>query len=121
MARRKEPSIPDAILDQLLAEADAKTEFDPGGQEIIMRNTPKGAAVYGVDIGKTRFDVVGLDAAGAVIERLKFRRETLLAFSAVAPKAHIGMEACPGSQWLARQLQAHGHRVSIIPAQFVKP
>jgi transposase len=56
-----------------------------------------------------------------VIERLKFRRETLLAFSAVAPKAHIGMEACPGSQWLARQLQAHGHRVSIIPAQFVKP
>ena len=67
-------------------------------KEIIMRNTPKGAAVYGVDIGKTRFDVVGLDAAGAVIERLKFRRETLLAFFAVAPKAHIGMEACPGSQ-----------------------
>jgi transposase len=31
------------------------------------------------------------------------------------------MEACPGSQWLARQLQASGHRVRIIPAQFVKP
>lgn len=31
MARRKEPSIPDAILDQLLAGADAKTAFDPGG------------------------------------------------------------------------------------------
>jgi putative transposase len=30
MARRKEPTIPDAILDQLLAGADAKTAFDPG-------------------------------------------------------------------------------------------
>lgn len=86
-----------------------------------MRNKPKGAATYGVDIGKTRFDVVGLDAAGAVVERLKFRRDTLLAFFADAPAAIVGMEACPGSQWLARELQCRGHRVRIIPAQFVKP
>jgi putative transposase len=31
MARRKEPIIPDAILDQLLGGADAKTAFDGGG------------------------------------------------------------------------------------------
>ena len=31
MARRKEPRIPDAILDQLLAGADPKTAFDPNG------------------------------------------------------------------------------------------
>ncbi len=31
MARRKAPHIPDAILDQLLAGADAKTAFDPNG------------------------------------------------------------------------------------------
>jgi len=31
MARRKEPRIPDAILDQLLAGADARTAFDQGG------------------------------------------------------------------------------------------
>jgi transposase len=31
------------------------------------------------------------------------------------------MEACPGSQWFARKLQAIGHTVRIIPAQFVKP
>jgi len=31
MPRRKEPRIPDAILDQLLAGADAKTAFDPNG------------------------------------------------------------------------------------------
>jgi putative transposase len=31
MARRKEPRIPDAILDQLLAGTDLKTAFDPNG------------------------------------------------------------------------------------------
>jgi putative transposase len=31
MARRKEPRIPDAILDQLLAGSDARTAFDQGG------------------------------------------------------------------------------------------
>lgn len=31
MARRKEPIIPDAIVDQLLAGADPKTIFDPNG------------------------------------------------------------------------------------------
>lgn len=31
------------------------------------------------------------------------------------------MEACPGSQWLARKLQELGHVVRVIPAQFVKP
>ena len=31
MARRKEPSIPDALLDQLLSGADPKSAFDPGG------------------------------------------------------------------------------------------
>ena len=29
MPRRKEPRIPDAVLDQLLAGADPKTAFDP--------------------------------------------------------------------------------------------
>src|SRR5919106_1569601 len=31
MPRRKEPTIPDALLDQLLAGADPKTAFDPNG------------------------------------------------------------------------------------------
>ena len=31
------------------------------------------------------------------------------------------MEACPGSQWLARTIRSFGHAVRIIPAQFVKP
>lgn len=86
-----------------------------------MRNHPRGAATYGIDIGKHRFDVAALDAQGAVIQRTKFRRDTLLAHFAAAPKTLVGMEACPGSQWLARRLVELGHDARIIPAQFVKP
>jgi transposase len=87
----------------------------------MSRNAPRGAVVYDVDLGKNVFHVVGLDADGAVIQRVKLRRDTLVAFFERASKATVGMEACSGSQWLARKLEAMGHRVRIIPAQFVKP
>ena len=87
----------------------------------MIRNKPLGAAVYGVDLGKNLFHVVGTNAAGEVIQRVKFRRETALTFFERADPAIVGMEACPGSQWFARKLQAMGHTVRIIPAQFVKP
>lgn len=85
------------------------------------RTIPRGAAIYGVDLGKNVFHVVSLDADSAVIQRAKFRRETLLTFFEQASRAIVGMEACSGSQWLARNLEAMGPRVRIVPAQFVKP
>jgi transposase len=66
-------------------------------------------AAFGIDIGKKVFHVVALNAAGAVIQRAKFSRDTLMPFFEAAPKVLIGMEACPGSQWLARRLAAMGH------------
>ena len=87
----------------------------------MIRNAPRGAAVFGVDLGKTVFHVVGLDERGAIIQRAKFRRDSLLTFFARATPTVVGMEACPGSQGLARKLQAMGHQVRIVPAQFVKP
>lgn len=86
-----------------------------------MRTHPRNAATYGIDIGKTTYHVVGTDAEGKPIQRAKFSRSTIFTFFANAPAALIGMEACPGSQWLARKLAALGHTVRIIPAQFVKP
>ena len=87
----------------------------------MIRNKPQNAKVYGIDLGKNLFHVVGTDENGAIVQRVTFRRETLLAFFERAAPALVGMEACPGSQWLARKLQAIGHRVRLIPAQFVKP
>ncbi|WP_283151231.1 IS110 family transposase [Silvimonas soli] len=86
-----------------------------------MRNKPVGATVYGIDLGKTTFHVVGLDAAGHPVQRITLSRNTIFTFFSNATAALIGMEACPGSQWLARKLESMGHTVRIIPAQFVKP
>jgi transposase len=71
--------------------------------------------------GKKVFHVVAVNREGAVIQRVKFARETLQSFFDLAPKVLIGMEACPGSQWLARKLIEKGHDARIIPARFVKP
>jgi transposase len=87
----------------------------------MLRNKPRDAAVYGVDIGKNVFHVVGLDASGQPVQKVKFRRDTLLQFFEAAAPAVVGMEACAGSQWLARKIKALGHTVRIVPAQFVKP
>lgn len=85
------------------------------------RNHPRPAHVFGVDIGKNIFHVVGVDQAGTPIQKVKFKRETLLQFFERAEPTIIGMEACPGCQWLARKLIDLGHDVRIIPAQYVKP
>jgi len=79
------------------------------------------ATVFGIDLGKNNFHVVGLDAAGTPVHKANFRRKTILQFFDGLPRCLVGMEACPGSQWLARKISAMGHTVRIIPAQFVKP
>ena len=86
-----------------------------------MRDLPTAAVTYGIDLGKTWFHIVGLDANGLPVKRAKLNRSGIQAFFVNVPCALIGMEACPGSQWLARKLKALGHEVRIIPAQFVKP
>lgn len=75
----------------------------------------------GIDIGKTWFHVVGMNRAGKPLERHKLRRQHLGEFFAKIPPCLIGMEACAGSQQLARSLLKYGHDARIIPAQFVKP
>lgn len=79
------------------------------------------AVTYGIDLGKTWFHVVGVDANGKPVKKAKLNRTSITRFFVNIPRALVGMEACPGSQWLARKLQALGHNVRIIPAQFVKP
>lgn len=71
-----------------------------GGTEIIRNKTR--ASVYRIDLCKNVFHVVGTDQTGSVVQRVKFRRETLLAFFERSEPVLIGMEACSRSQWLAR-------------------
>jgi len=83
--------------------------------------TAEGIVTYGVDLGKSKFHVVGVDQKGYTTLRRRFRRDGILQFLANVPATLVGMEACPGSHWLARKLTSFGHSVRIVPAQFVKP
>ncbi len=75
----------------------------------------------GIDLAKTIFHLVGMDAQGEVVARKKFSRLQLLRFTANRPACLIGMEACGGSHFLGHALRHQGHDVRLIPAQYVKP
>jgi transposase len=75
----------------------------------------------GLDIGKTWFHFVGCNRAGKPIGRHKFNRTQLTNYIVKLQPCLIGMEACPGSQHLARLFQRHGHDVRLIAPKFIKP
>ncbi len=75
----------------------------------------------GIDIGKTWFHLVGCNRGGTPVARHKLNRGKLAMFIAKLPACLIAMEACPGSQHLARAFQRHGHDVKLIAPKFIKP
>jgi transposase len=77
--------------------------------------------VLGIDIGKTVFHLAGLDESGKVVVKKQCSRSQLLRYTANLSIHVIGMEACPGAHYLARELNAQGHEARLMPAQYVKP
>lgn len=75
----------------------------------------------GIDIGKTWFHLIGCNRAGTPVARHKLNRSKLMQFIVNLPRCLIGMEACPGSQHLARAFHSHGHEVRLIAPKFIKP
>lgn len=75
----------------------------------------------GIDLGKTVFHLVALDERGKIVAKKRLSRAQLLVYTANLPASLIGMEACSGAHCLGATLVAQGHRVRLIPAQFVKP
>ena len=72
-------------------------------------------ATIGLDIAKSVFQVHGVDAAGQMVVRRQLKRRQVLAFFAKLPPCLIGIEACASSHYWARELQAVGHTVRLIP------
>ena len=83
-------------------------------------SSPATIATLGIDLGKNSFHLVGQDERGAIVLRIKLSRTQLTQRLANIPPCLIGMEACAGSHHIGRQLQALGHDVRLIPAQYVK-
>lgn len=78
-------------------------------------------STIGLDIAKSVFQVHGVDAAGQVMVRRQLKRRHVLAFFHKLPPCLVGIEACASSHYWARELQALGHTVRLMPPAYVKP
>ena len=88
------------------------------------KNSPESSlSRIGVDLSKSTFHVVGLDADGKKILRRKFNREGFKAWLARPdlPRVIVAMEACGGAQWWGTHCQSLGHTPMLIPPHHVKP
>jgi transposase len=77
--------------------------------------------MIGLDLAKSVFQVHGADAAGRCLVRRRLRRTQLLEFFANLPACLVGMEACPSAHHWAREIQALGHEVRLIPPRYARP
>src|SRR5215467_12183949 len=76
-------------------------------------------STIGLDIAKSVFQIHGVDVDGAVVIRKRVSRAKLVEFFAVLPPCLVGIEACPSAHYWSRRLGALGHRVRLLPPQFV--
>ena len=74
-----------------------------------------------IDLAKNVFQLHGVDARGVCQRRKRLRRAQLLPFVAQMPPCLIAMEACASAHYWGREFMKLGHRVKLIPPQYVKP
>ena len=74
-----------------------------------------------VDTSKSVFTVHGIDAQDQPVLRRNFSRSAFEAYMARQPATEVTLEACGGSHHWGRVLTQMGHRVRLIPPQYVKP
>jgi len=71
----------------------------------------------GLDLAKQ----ISADVEGAPVISRKLRRADMLSFFRKTPRCLVGLEACGGAHYWAREIAALGHEVRLIPPAYVKP
>ncbi len=75
----------------------------------------------GLDIAKSSFQVHGVDAHGKVIIRKQLSRSKVLPYFTQLPPCLMGLEACGGAHYWARELGKLGHNVRLMAVQYIRP
>src|SRR5262245_44344274 len=81
----------------------------------------RAVTTIGLDIAKSIFQVHAVDAEGHMVVRRKLKRRYVVAFFQKLPRCLVGIEACASSHHWARELQALGHTVRLMPPAYIKP
>ena len=74
-----------------------------------------------IDTSKHVFTIHGVDEVERPVLRRDLRRSQVEAFFAKLEPTEVALEACAGAHHWGRRLGAMGHRVKLIPPQYVKP
>src|SRR5438270_14065698 len=77
-------------------------------------------STIGLDLAKNVFQAHGVSAEGKVVLKKQLRRGQVLSTFAKLPPCLVGMEACAGAHYWARELTKLGHEVRLMPAKDVK-
>lgn len=77
-------------------------------------------STIGLDLAKNIFAVHGTDRKDDVVVKRILRRGQVLGFFAKLEPCLVGMEACAGAHYWARELGKLGHEVRLMPASYVK-
>ena len=75
----------------------------------------------GLDLAKSVFQVHAVGQDEKIVLRRQVRRAQMLEFFAKLTPCLIGMEACAGAHYWARELAKSGHEVRLMPPSYVKP
>jgi transposase len=75
----------------------------------------------GIDLAKNVFQLHGVDEAARAKLRKRLSRGRLLGYLANLEPCVIGIEACTGAHYWAREMGKLGHTVRIMSPQYVKP
>ncbi len=75
----------------------------------------------GLDLAKSVFQVHGVGPDGSVVCRRQLRHSQVPSFFAGLEPCLVGMEACAGAHYWARELTRYGHEVRLMPPAYVKP
>jgi transposase len=79
------------------------------------------STIIGIDLAKNVFEVYVEEEGGQAITRCRLSRKKMLPWFANRAPALVGMEACGGAHYWARELVKLGHTVRLIAPQYVKP
>lgn len=74
-----------------------------------------------VDLAKSVFQLAVSDRPGRVDRRERLTRDRFLAFFAQQPASTVIMEACGSAHFWARRIEELGHKVVLLPPQYVRP
>jgi transposase len=78
-------------------------------------------STIGLDIAKSVFQVHGIDGTGRVVVQRRLRRRQVLSFFKRQEPCLVGLEACATAHHWAREIEALGHDVRLMPPRYVKP